>query len=122
MQNSLSDRERATADFWRRPTAAVRGLLGILIALVVGSGAACGAGDGEAGGVRDASSPSDAADRENDTGADTGSMADSQAESSGACSPGCGPSEICCVDQHGHFPRCVAGAECTTPLEPPDAG
>ena len=32
------------------------------------------------------------------------------------CSPACGTGQVCCTDQHGHFPTCRAGSAC------PDAG
>ena len=32
------------------------------------------------------------------------------------CSPPCGAGQVCCTDQHGHFPACRAGSAC------PDAG
>lgn len=32
------------------------------------------------------------------------------------CSPPCGADQVCCTDQHGHFPTCRAGTAC------PDAG
>jgi hypothetical protein len=35
------------------------------------------------------------------------------------CVPACGSLQVCCVDQHGHFPRCVDGAVCAPPLGPP---
>ncbi len=38
-------------------------------------------------------------------------------DASGAtCSPPCGVDQVCCTDQHGHFPMCQTGAAC------PDAG
>lgn len=28
------------------------------------------------------------------------------------CSPACGAGQVCCTDQHGHFPACRAGSAC----------
>lgn len=28
------------------------------------------------------------------------------------CSPSCGVGQVCCTDQHGHFPACQAGSTC----------
>jgi hypothetical protein len=39
--------------------------------------------------------------------------------SQSACVPACA-SMVCCVDQHGHVPRCVDGTACPAPLKPPD--
>jgi hypothetical protein len=38
------------------------------------------------------------------------------------CVPLCTSTQVCCVDQHGHFPRCVDGSECLPPLQPPPDG
>ena len=37
----------------------------------------------------------------------------------GPCSDPCRSDQVCCVDQHGHFPRCVDGSYCPPPLQPP---
>jgi hypothetical protein len=34
-------------------------------------------------------------------------------DASAICSPPCGTGEVCCTDQHGHFPGCVAGDSCS---------
>ncbi len=33
--------------------------------------------------------------------------------SAATCSPPCDAGQICCTDQHGHFPTCRAGNTCT---------
>jgi hypothetical protein len=39
--------------------------------------------------------------------------------SSDPCAPTCTSEQVCCVDGHGHFPRCVDGTECVPPLQRP---
>ncbi len=38
------------------------------------------------------------------------------------CVPTCAATQVCCVDQHGHFPVCVNGAVCPPPAQPADGG
>lgn len=33
--------------------------------------------------------------------------------------PMCSSTQVCCVDQHGHFPRCIASLVCAPPLKAP---
>ena len=68
-----------------------------------------------------------AVDRSDDsiTDTDTDGMDDDGGEdsigdgASGPCSDPCRSDQVCCVDQHGHFPRCVDGSFCPPPLQPP---
>lgn len=64
-------------------------------------------------------------DRSNDESSATDVATDDAAESGvsdaadaggAACTPACDVDQICCTDQHGHFPTCRAGTSC------PDAG
>src|SRR5690606_36427381 len=74
---------------------------------------ACGSGESTTPGKEagSADSAEDGGDRGDDSGASGGIE---------ACSPACDPGgSICCVDQHGHFPRCVDGSQCEPPLQPP---
>lgn len=45
-----------------------------------------------------------------------GSTADLLEAGNAVCSPPCGAGEVCCADQHGHFPACRTGLAC------PDSG
>lgn len=38
---------------------------------------------------------------------------DARAADGATCNPPCGAGEVCCTDQHGHFPACRAGSTCT---------
>ena len=89
--------------------------------------AACSAND-EAGDAHhsDAASVDARAGDPSDDGTDTADgLSDTDAEDSigdgaaGPCSEPCRSGQVCCVDQHGHFPRCVDGSFCPPPLQPP---
>lgn len=83
------------------------------------------------GGLTVACSSSDAGHHE-DAGSDASFDADGALDASDGgvsedggqspCAPACTSSQVCCVDQHGHLPRCVEGSACPPPLLPPDAG
>ena len=72
------------------------------------------------------------ASTEDATGLDDSSPNDSEASlldhaGDALCSATCGSvccesDQICCLDQHGHNPTCVAGAQCVPPLQPIDGG
>jgi hypothetical protein len=55
-----------------------------------------------------------------DAAADAPTEADSTA--SNVCSPPCGAGTVCCLDQHGHNPSCLAGTSCPPPYQTPDGG
>lgn len=83
---------------------------GVLAALLAGALAiACSSSDG--GQQADAAA--------NDAGAgDAGGGGNSDSGQS-PCAPQCTPAQVCCVDEHGHLPRCVEGAQCPLPLQSP---
>lgn len=89
---------------------------------------ACSDGGGDGGHHEDASA-ADAA--RNDSELEAGdalvdvSVSDGVADAS--CSAACGTAcceldQVCCLDQHGHNPSCVAGSQCVPPLQPIDGG
>jgi len=39
--------------------------------------------------------------------------ADAPDDRGATCSPSCGAGQVCCTDQHGHFPAYHAGSTCT---------
>lgn len=41
---------------------------------------------------------------------------DTRGDLGATCNPSCGTGQVCCADQHGHFPACLVGSAC------PDAG
>ena len=44
----------------------------------------------------------------------TEASTDASTEAGGAtCSPPCGEAQVCCTDQHGHFPTCRSGSSCS---------
>lgn len=86
-----------------------RPLLGMLIAGVLM--VACSSSDdghhpdARADAAFDAATPDD--------GGSQARGADTRADGSQSpCIPSCTSTQVCCVDQHGHFPRCVDGPEC----------
>jgi FtsP/CotA-like multicopper oxidase with cupredoxin domain len=44
--------------------------------------------------------------------------ADSAPVAASACMPGCDAASVCCVDAHGHLPRCAVRPECPAGLMP----
>lgn len=70
------------------------------------------------GGDREPASPHETATIERADSASSSEAApadvagEEAADSSTACSPPCGADQVCCTDQHGHFPRCVSGSTC----------
>jgi hypothetical protein len=45
-------------------------------------------------------------------------VVDSAPAAESACKPACDATSVCCVDAHGHLPRCVAQPECPAGLMP----
>jgi hypothetical protein len=71
----------------------------------------------------DASLPDSAPGDDGGSNGDASSSEDAAAEppldaGSDPCGQPCGTARVCCVDQHGHFPRCVDGSACAPPLQP----
>lgn len=85
----------------------------LLLAVVLGSIlSACGS---EAGNHSDADTHGAAvgSDGGDDAAAsDTSSDGDASSADATQCAPACVAGEICCTDQHGHFPKCVLGTSC----------
>ena len=80
---------------------------------------ACGGGDD---GSADGGTRSDGA-TEVDAGHDAGGTPTSArdgATGAAACAPACETNDLCCVDAHGHLPRCVADAACPSGFKPAD--
>lgn len=64
--------------------------------------------DAAVSGPHDASEPADRSVELADAAPENGQDAAEPA----SCQPACESGSVCCTDQHGHFPQCVAGAEC----------
>lgn len=107
-----------------RSTAIRRWWPGVLFTGRVGMiGGACGSDEesvrrDETAGI---GGDADAGDVQPDAGADAALDSDAGADASSTpCAPPCGSTQVCCVDEHGHFPRCVDAETCPAPLQPAD--
>lgn len=91
----------------------------VAMAMVACVGCSGDTGDAEGGGGRggvdagivDAAPDSDiTATDAGDSGPEDGGL--DEGGSSTLCDPACSAGEVCCTDQHGHFPTCVQGVIC----------
>ena len=110
MQNQVfAARARAS-----RPT-----LVLLLMLALPGCGSSGDESD-DSGVALDASSHVDAGPDASTTSAEreTGTAQEDAAANTSACVPGCESTALCCVDAHGHLPRCVAEAVCPSGFKP----
>lgn len=108
MQNQVfAARARAS-----RPT------LVLLLMLALAGCDSSGDESDDSGVALDASSPVDARPDATSAERETGTAQEDAAANTSACVPGCEATALCCVDAHGHLPRCVAEAVCPSGFKP----
>lgn len=99
---------------------ASRPVLGLLLMLALPGCGSSGDESDDGGVASDASSPLEAGGDASTTSAEreTGTGQEDAATNPSACVPACESTALCCVDAHGHLPRCVAEAVCPSGFKP----